>query len=54
MVHLQYIDSISLQQVRLASGNFDLIITLMNDSSKVLDVEKSGFNYLEIQMKNQR
>jgi GWxTD domain-containing protein len=46
LVHLQYIDSISLQQVRLASGNFDLIITLMNDSSKVLDVEKIGFQLL--------
>ncbi|MCC7031132.1 MAG: GWxTD domain-containing protein [Chitinophagaceae bacterium] len=43
---LVYRDSFLLQDVRLASGNFDLIISLMNDSSKVLDAKKAGFQLL--------
>ncbi len=43
---LVYRDSFLLQDVRLASGNFDLIISLMNDSSKVMDAKKAGFQLL--------
>ncbi len=46
--HLVYRDSFLLQDVRLASGNFDLIINLMNDSSKVLDLKKTGFQLLRL------
>ncbi|MBK8143770.1 MAG: GWxTD domain-containing protein [Bacteroidetes bacterium] len=41
-----YLDSISLSTVRLGSGNFDLIVSLINDSSKVLQVKKAGFQLL--------
>lgn len=44
--NLRYTDSFDLRQARLASGNFDLILSLMNDSSQVLDVKKAGFQLL--------
>lgn len=44
--NLVYTDTIPLQVAHLASGNFEVIINLMNDSSKVLDVKKVGFQLL--------
>lgn len=46
LVNLAYTDSIILSTVRLASGNFDIIVSLMNDSSKVLGFKKAGFQLL--------
>ncbi len=46
LINDAYTDSVVLSVARLGSGNFDIIISLMNDSSKVLQVKKVGFQLL--------
>ncbi len=41
-----YIDSLDLSDSLFASGNFDVIVSYMNDSFKVLDVKKVSFQLL--------
>lgn len=43
---MTHIDSLLLSEVRLASGNFELIVNLMTDSSKVLHQQKASFQLL--------
>lgn len=42
----KYTDSILLGNVRLPSGNFDIILNLMQDSFKVLQIKKTKFQLL--------
>lgn len=42
----KYIDSVSMQSSYLVSGNYDLIVYLMQDSLKIFRKQKSGFQVL--------
>ncbi|MBL7764884.1 MAG: GWxTD domain-containing protein [Chitinophagaceae bacterium] len=43
------LDSIPFTEGEISSGNYELIVTLMNDSNQVIDVKKAGFQLLRSQ-----